>query len=604
MRLVKLRIQNYRGIRSAEFVLPQHVVLLGQNNSGKSSIIDAIALLLGRDRLVRTLGDYDFFGGNPQPADRISITGVLSDFVTDDPSNHPEWFNLENGGVACWFHPQDGTVAYDSVQPADTKLAVEIAFSGRYDREELEFEGLRYFLRPGMGDPFEEGSLHRVRTNQHLKELGFFLLPSKRTWERTISFGSELFNRVVKFQGALPSVAINNQRTELRTSTGMEDEPPLQAIVERLNNELRSFTTDGDKHLRFHVTTADLEGVMQAIVPFVEGKGNFSVPIGRHGSGLISLQTLLLLLEFGKYRNDNNQGFFLAAEEPELHLQPGIHRRLVARIRGLSHQSISTTHSPQVASYYKPDEIHVLKNDDGNLSVRPLLSSPIPAANALMRLYTLYRFDVCEALMYNRVLVPEGKTEHWWFNKLNNAVVTAEGWGAYDGSEDITQVFGVIPTQSATVVDSFSQLNPVSNSCIPLVDGDAAGNGYLDQLKVLGGPPPLILQWGVDRAIEDTISWIVRPDAARIQQVKDATEDFEGQSLSEFLGSDEAKTKWDYHEAVVEVIMQHHDSVRRARRLLNSIAVLPNQPDGLQELWTEDAGKSTPNSRVFVFQYP
>ena len=94
----------------------------------------------------------------------------------------------------------------------------------------------------------------------------------------------------------------------------------------------------------------------------------------------------------------------------ELHLQPGLHRRLVGRIRGLGNQTLTTTHSPEIATYYKPNEILTLSNNVGVLSVTPLLSKsePMPDTNSLMRLYTLYRKEVCEALMNKKVILRKG----------------------------------------------------------------------------------------------------------------------------------------------------------------------------------------------------
>jgi putative ATP-dependent endonuclease of OLD family len=38
MKLHSVTIENFRGIRSAKLVLPDHAVLIGDNNTGKSSV--------------------------------------------------------------------------------------------------------------------------------------------------------------------------------------------------------------------------------------------------------------------------------------------------------------------------------------------------------------------------------------------------------------------------------------------------------------------------------------------------------------------------------------------------------------------------------------
>lgn len=73
MYLAKLNISNFRGVSKAEKKLSQHFILLGNNNSGKSTIIDAIGLVLGKESLVRNIGDWDFL-----EATRNRKTGLLS----------------------------------------------------------------------------------------------------------------------------------------------------------------------------------------------------------------------------------------------------------------------------------------------------------------------------------------------------------------------------------------------------------------------------------------------------------------------------------------------------------------------------------------------
>jgi putative ATP-dependent endonuclease of OLD family len=60
MHIVRLKISGFRGVHSADITLGRHSVLVGPNNSGKTTVIEALALLFGRDRLVRRLTEHDF----------------------------------------------------------------------------------------------------------------------------------------------------------------------------------------------------------------------------------------------------------------------------------------------------------------------------------------------------------------------------------------------------------------------------------------------------------------------------------------------------------------------------------------------------------------
>ena len=55
MLIAELDIKNFRGIRAGRVRFGTFTVIIGANNSGKTTITEALALLFGRDRLVRTL---------------------------------------------------------------------------------------------------------------------------------------------------------------------------------------------------------------------------------------------------------------------------------------------------------------------------------------------------------------------------------------------------------------------------------------------------------------------------------------------------------------------------------------------------------------------
>jgi putative ATP-dependent endonuclease of the OLD family len=78
MQIADLRIENFRGIRTGHVRFGQHTVFVGPNNCGKTTIVEALALLFGRDRMVRPLTEHDFFGSDPQPVDRIRLIAIVS----------------------------------------------------------------------------------------------------------------------------------------------------------------------------------------------------------------------------------------------------------------------------------------------------------------------------------------------------------------------------------------------------------------------------------------------------------------------------------------------------------------------------------------------
>lgn len=65
MRVACIKIDNFRGIQQAKLFFPTHGVLIGDNNTGKTTILEALDLALGPDRLNRrpAIDEHDFFNG-------------------------------------------------------------------------------------------------------------------------------------------------------------------------------------------------------------------------------------------------------------------------------------------------------------------------------------------------------------------------------------------------------------------------------------------------------------------------------------------------------------------------------------------------------------
>jgi putative ATP-dependent endonuclease of OLD family len=515
MEIASLKIENFRGVRNGMIRFSPHTVLVGANNCGKTTVIEALALLFGRDRMIRQLTEHDFYGSNPQPADRIRLTATVIGFHDDDPAQHPEWFR-DDRGIVKWWNAATGTVHPARTDPG-WRLACQIAFSARFHRPSLEMETVRYFHDDdSVGDVFDDETATPLPARL-IRELGFFFVPAARTWDRTVSFGSELFRRVVAAGDGQPSESVLAERDRLRApEVRLELDQRLLPIVARLNQELRGFfRTNPTLHLR--VTSTDSDGLLESVVSHYAHDGaDVPLPAKRHGSGLLSLQHLLLLLQFGRLRVEADENFWMALEEPELHVPPALQRRLVHRIQSLSRQTLVSTHSPMVAALADPSGVAVLRNEGGVLTSVPLLQStlPVDTPNSVRKLFQVNRVDTIAAVMHELVLIPEGRTDYEWLGLLVRAVDLHQSWAAADECR-FDAFVGVIPTHDGSVVRTVAAMFPLHPRVVALVDGDPEGIGYANALAAAGAPNSgIILRWANGQMIEDVIGWIIDADAA------------------------------------------------------------------------------------------
>ncbi|MEW4398470.1 AAA family ATPase [Agrobacterium tumefaciens] len=518
MKIALLEIENFRGIRSGKVAFGDHSVLIGPNNSGKTTVIEALALVLGRDRLVRSLTEHDFFGSDPAANDRIKIVATVIGFGTEHPADHPDWFR-DGRGVPFWFDPMTEAVVAERVNESQT-LACQIIFSARFDRDSLEVETARHFADADDIDVFGEENFIAV-SPKLIRELGLFIMPAARTWDRMLSFGSELFRRVVRSADGMPSDTVLEERDRLRDPENKLDEDPrFKPIVDAVNDEMRRLMGDGVSALRLRLTSTDSAGVLEAIAPHFSNAAQLPIPSKRQGNGLISLQSLFLLLHFAQKRIEEGGSFMMALEEPELHLPPSVQRRILARLQALSTQTIVTTHSPLISAYCEPTSLLVVRNDAGSFSAKPLLKAPLAAnaSNGVRKLFQLNRTETVAAMMSDRVLVPEGRFDFEWLDLLVRVVELGDG-GEINCSfgSDI----GVIPTHDSTVEVTCACLSRAHPHVIALVDGDPAGQGYSAAL-VRDRTCEAILRWPDGWTVEDVIALTIKADEAAVLAILNA----------------------------------------------------------------------------------
>ncbi len=510
MNIARLQIEGFRGIKSANIRFSGHTLLIGPNGCGKSTIIDALSLVLGRTRMVRPLTEHDFTDSDPGPASRIRIVATLSGFSSDDPADHEDWFQ-SGRGIPKWIN-ENGQQHPQAV--GSSRLSVDLGFCARFDRDDLEIVTVRYFHDDDDAkDPFDDEGVLAPLPSRITTEIGLFVLPAKRDWDAIASFNSELFRRTVSNAAGIPADEIIGQRDSLRNpSAKVENSPKLSALVDGLNTRLARLAPDAPK-FQLRVTAGDCESVLQALLPHYSTPAGQSLPAARHGSGMVSLQSLLLLLEVGRARLQKGLPFILALEEPELHLAPGVQGRLVSEALNNADQVICTTHSPEVARVFESTSVQIVSNQKGQLTAKPFLARPLDtnATNNERKLFIQNRGRVVSSLMLPFVLVPEGRFDAEWLSRFAEIADPR-----MTNTTPFSAVFGIVPTENASVVFTAGKLVPLRSRLMAMVDGDGAGDGYVSELLKSTPSPQTVFQLPPGWTIEDVVRWILEPEGASV----------------------------------------------------------------------------------------
>lgn len=577
----QLRIENFRGVKSALVDFSERqTILVGPNGAGKSTVLETFALLFGRDRLVRTLTEHDFHGSDPQAGDRIRFVATITGFSSNVAADHSQWFS-ERRGVPKWLAASGKLLPEPDSK--DDALAIQLGFAARFDRSELYVETIRYFHDDdAVVDPFDEDVVQTLPPKL-VSEIGFFLVPAYRTWDRLVSFNSDFFKKILESSGALEAAEVLNERDRLRRDEHRVDlQGVLKELREGIDAQLKQLIP-GCPGLELRLTGTDAESLLQALVPHYRYTGSVSLPAGRHGSGLLSLQTALLVLHVAERRRKANQNVIIAVEEPELHMPPGVQSQILQQLGTSSNQLVCATHSPRVAAVCSALDIRMV-NATGNPSapVAPILKTPLPgsAKNGVRKLFQENRQAFVEALMHRFVLVPEGRTDGEWLRLFSSCAASDLELGTCGDSLPFTTVFGIAPTHDACVIDTVEKIKDIRGDVVALADGDKAGDDYVKSLLKAARPPEHIAQWPAGAEVEDAVGWVLGKDQKLAQTVQAEMPTAPGSVpgivdwLKKPTNEKGAKTDFLAHEAIAGAILASEQAKARVRSLLGAFVEL------------------------------
>ena len=419
-----------------------------------------------------------------------------------------------------------------------------------------------------------------------------------------------MFRKTVATVGGIPAKTILQERDRLRApATPLEEAAGLSQLVTHINRQLAELLPDAPR-FQLRLTATDSESLLRALVPHYVGSDGIPLPVGRHGMGLLSLQTFILLLELGRQRVRMGKPFLFAMEEPELHIPPGMQRRLISQAVSIAEQTICTTHSPRVSAYYRAISVQILGRNPARLATTPMLPEPLDgsATNARRKLFLDDRARLLEALMHHSVLIPEGRSEYEWFRLLSDVLETGDiALAAADSDTPaFGTVIGVVPTHDGAVAEVYDALRTLRRGLVPLVDGDDAGAEKIDEVHRSDPMPELILRWRDGWTIENAIGWILKGDEDAALAELQVRIDREFESIDDLVGlfkvdTGRGRLKTDYlaYEEVASVIGSLSGCRTRATVLLEAVTLATlGRAEACDAIWRDDE-HSTAHSTVF-----
>lgn len=512
MRIVWVHIEKFRGIASADLYLEGTTVLLGDNNTGKSTVLEAIELAIGPDRLSRTqaIDEHDFYGGHYLAEDgetpvkivvEVVIAGLDDELCTKFRNNLEFWRAADKTLLGPG---QAADVGKQGVEPA-----VRIRFEGAYDPDNDEFTSKTWFAVPRRDD---ETPLSECRSGDK-RQFGFLHLRALRTGTRALSMERGSLLDVIMKTYEVRTRMWEDLLKKLRTLDVVgENDTEFGLILTAIRDAMREIVPGewaDAPHLRVSdLTREDLRRILKSFLG--TGVIGYAAPFQHQGSGTINTLVLAMLGLIAERRKGR---VIFAMEEPELSLPPHVQKRVVDKVRSLAAQALFTSHSPYVIEQFSPEQMAVLARSGDGILVASAVALPDNLKLKLFRDGMRTRF--CEALLARRVLVVEGKTELVAYTAVarraaeldatNYQRLDSMGWVPFDatGHGGVASFAAFFRSLGKTVATIFDKQAPASLAAITascdaafeqqyagfeqLLQAEAATNAQADFVKYLIG---------------------------------------------------------------------------------------------------------------------
>ena len=432
MKISRIDIRNFRGISAATLLLPSHAVFIGDNNTGKTTILEALDLVLGPDRLNRTppIDEHDFFRGRyvpdtPDAAIDLATGNAGDAAVPEDQAGEPAEMvpprieievmitalNEEQKGrfgdyIEFWdtatntFYIEPTPAGVDAVSITE---ALRVTFIGQYEAEEDDFEGKTYFTRS-----LSENDSPVPFSKKDKQICGFLYLRALRTGSRALSLErGSLLDIILRLKEVRPRMWEDTINALGGLSVASDPEFGISGVLESISTALRKYVPREwgvAPHLK--VSNLTREHLRKVITAFIAtGEDRHTAPFYRQGTGTINMLVLGMLSQIA----EDKQNVIFAMELPETAIPPYAQKRIVHEVRKLASQTIFTSHSPYVLEEFSVDETVVLARDGNGVLEQTRIH--LPESVKPKRYRQEFRTRFCEGLLARRILIAEGVTE-------------------------------------------------------------------------------------------------------------------------------------------------------------------------------------------------
>ena len=459
MLLTNLHIKHFRGIEELDVPLDNLCVLIGENNAGKSSILDALRICLTRSLTRRgaVFEEYDYHldKSSPEPSKSkpIQITLTFSEV------REGEWPDEVSQRLA------------DAEQVDDNGLrSIILRIKSQFDSAVNDYS-TDYDFIDLSGNALVKAKNPRQLIN--LQQLvPTFYLASLRDAAQEFRARSPFWGPFVRALELDDDAREELEAALLELNQKVLDKhTAFDSVKERLGKTAELMPLGETDPVSIQAVPSRVFDILSKTQVHLASKTGAQIPIVRHGSGTQSLAVICLFDAFLKSQLEEGHGEFaeplLALEEPEAHLHPSAIKAVGGMLQELSGQKLISTHSGDLLAGIPLKNIRRLRRTNGKISVHRIKEGAL-TQDELDKLD--YRIRTTRgSLLFSRCwLLVEGETEA----PLIPECARALGYDLYADGVSCIEF-------SQVGVDKFIKLaDQLGIEWFVLADNDAAGSNF------------------------------------------------------------------------------------------------------------------------------
>ena len=467
MRLHRLKIEGFRRLKKVDLIFGNATFLIGQNNSGKSSILKAIEILLSARKQLDSNDFHSIIDEDTGETKPDTTTIVIEGEFRNLPIDSKNWrgfkgriFNYDTEGETGL------SVTYRKTFNLGQDVIVEFKSKVRELNKDFEkcktpqdyidagidsqlIEELFSDLNKSIGK--SKGALEKLESMDDIWELKeeeewfqnpggipgnvlkmlprFLLIPVDTAINEIQGSGSgvlgrtlnELFDTVRESSDNFKSAQeyLDKLAEELDPS---DDDSEFGKMMIELNSVLSSVFPDSKLH-----ASTDLSDPTKVLKPSfnVEMSSNIRTPVQNQGTGMVRA-AVFGMLRFrqkwlSKKEDETTRSLIICFEEPEIYLHPSAANQMRDAIYDLSSsnsQIVASTHSPYIIDISKkPKQVLNRLSENGcsiigeSFSVTDSFKNLQGDDKSYVKMLLKIDDYIARAFFTNNIVIVEGDTE-------------------------------------------------------------------------------------------------------------------------------------------------------------------------------------------------